>query len=281
MFKNLLLRLICCLFITCFSLLEGIIFEIENLKKFEETLQKLDKSSLVLFDVDYTLLTPQDASLKPCGKGLRRKFLHVLDLKRREYLQSILALESEEELMDRSFPLLIEEMQKNNVPVIGLTALETGEYGKIKQLEDWRISQLKKFNMDFSSEFRDYNPIILTECNSYNGHYPLFKNGVLFTNRQPKGEVLSNFLKKVGWVPNRILFMDDSIDQIKSVESAAKILGIEFIGFHYTAAEKNSCEFDPLVGEFQFKNLVENETWLRKTEAKKILEKQACDKEWK
>jgi hypothetical protein len=189
--------------------------------------------------VDYTLLTPQDASLKPCGKGLRRKFLHVLDLKRREYLQSILALESEEELMDRSFQSLIEEMQKNNVLVIGLTALETGEYGKIKQLEDWRLSQLKKFHIDFSSEFRDYNSIILTECNSYNGHYPLFKNGVvLFTNRQPEGEVLSNFLKKVGWMPNKILFMDDSIDQIKSVESAAKILGIEFIGFHYTAAEK-------------------------------------------
>jgi len=42
-------------------------------------------------------------------------------------LQSILALESEEELMDRSFPSLIEEIQKNNIPVIGLTALETGE----------------------------------------------------------------------------------------------------------------------------------------------------------
>ena len=50
--------------------------------------------------------------------------------------------------------------------------------------------------------------------------------------------------------------MDDSMNQVKSVESAAKILNSEFIGFHYTAAKKNSCGFDPLVGEFQFKNLV-------------------------
>lgn len=62
------------------------------------------------------------------------------------------------------------------------------------------------------------------------------------------------------------------MNQVKSVESAAKILNSEFIGFHYTAAKKNSCGFDPLVGEFQFKNLVENETWLRQTKAKKIIE---------
>jgi hypothetical protein len=30
------------------------------------------------------------------------------------------------------------------------------------------------------------------------------------------------------------------------------------------------------VGEFQFKNLVENETWLMEAKAKKILENQAC-----
>ena len=271
MSTKLLLRSIFWLLITCSTFLNGIILEIENLDKFEEVVQKLGCKSLVLFDVDYTLLTPKDASLKPCGKDLRRKYLHGLDPKQREYLQSILALESEEELIDSSLPLLIKRLQKNKIHLIGLTALETGEYGKIKQLEDWRINQLKKFKIDFSSEFQGYNPIHLTECTSYNNHYPLFKNGVIFSNRQSKGEVLAIFLQKIGWMPNKIVFIDDSINQIKSVELAAEKLDIAFIGFHYTAAEKNSCGFEPLLGEFQFKNLVDNEIWINESKAIELL----------
>jgi hypothetical protein len=63
--------------------------------------------------------------------------------------------------------------------------------------------------------------------------------------------------------------MDDSIDQLRSVETVAHVLGIEFIGFHYIAAETTPCDFDQELGEFQFRNLVENGQWLTDAEAKK------------
>lgn len=132
------------LFFLCLSSLHGVIFEAKDLSKFEEEAGKLDSSALVLFDIDYTLLTPKDASLKPCGKGLRRQYLHVLDPTRREWLQSVTALEGEEELMDSKYPSLIQRMQKDNIPVIGFTALETGKYGKITNLEDWRLGSVPK-----------------------------------------------------------------------------------------------------------------------------------------
>lgn len=250
------------LFILFFSHIHGVVFEVKDLSKFEKEVSKLDSNALVLFDVDYTLITPKDASLKPCGNGLRRQFLHVLDPKRRERLQSILGLEGDEELMDSAFPSLIKRMQKKNIPVIGFTALETGEYGKMTSIEDWRINQLKKLDIDFTPTFHDKNPMTLTECNPYNNHYPVFKNGVLFTNRKPKGEVFTAFLERLGWKPDKLLFIDDSMDQVQSVESAANTLDIEFIGFHYVAAKVNPCEFDQKLGEFQFQNLVENERWL-------------------
>lgn len=260
--------LLCILYI---STVQGVIFEVNDLSKFKEEATKLDTCSLVLFDVDYTLLTPKDASLKPCGKALRRQYLFVLDPRRREWLQSIMALEGEEVLMNREFPPLIQQMQKNRIPVIGLTALETGKYGKIVNSEDWRINQLRKFDIDFTSTVCDKENIIFCESTPHNGHYPIFKNGILFTNRLPKGEVLIAFLEKIDWKPNKILFMDDSIDQLKSVESAANTLDVEFIGFHYIAAETNPCEFNQALGEFQFQNLVENEQWLPDAEAKKAL----------
>ena len=258
------------------SSLHGVIFEVKDLSKLEEEVSKLDATALVLFDVDYTLLTPKDVSLKLCGKGLRRKYLYVLDPERREWLQSITALEGEEEQMDSKFPCLIQKMQNANIPVIGFTALETGKYGKIANIEEWRLSQLKKFDIDFTSAFYD-KKFILSESSTYNGHYPIFKNGVLFTNRLSKGEVFTAFLGKIAWKPNKILFMDDSIDQLKSVESAADVLGIEFIGFHYIAAETGPCDFDQELGEFQFRNLVENGQWLTDAEAKKVVKKRACN----
>lgn len=254
-----------------FSSIQGVIFEVKDLSLFKEKIEDLDNNSFVLFDIDYTILTPKDASLKPCGKHLRRKYLHGLNLRLREYLQSIIALDGEEELMDNEFPSLTSQLQLQNIPVIGFTALETGKYGKIANLEDWRLDQLKKFNIDFSSSLSNQKSIIFNKCSSYNEHFPIFKNGVLFTNRLPKGDVLIVFLKKIKWNPNKILFVDDSLDQLKSVESVANSLGVEFIGFHYIAAKTNMADFDENLGEFQFRNLVKNRRWLPDNEAIKIL----------
>ena len=65
--------------------------------------------------------------------------------------------------------------------------------------------------------------------------------------------------------------LDDSLDQIKSVESAATALNIEFIGFHYIAETVNRCEFDQKLGDFQFQNLIKNPCWLPESQAKALM----------
>lgn len=261
--------LLICLMVV-FSL-EAVIIEVSDLSRFEEEVSRLDKNALVLFDIDYTILTPKDLALKPCGKVLRRRFLHGLGIKQREHLQSIIALEGEEELMDDAFPLIIGNLKKANIHAIGLTALETGAYGKIARVEDWRLSQLKKLDIDFTPVFSKNDPIQFEEKNPYNGQTPMFKKGVLFTNRLPKGQVLEAFLQVIAWKPDCIVFIDDAIEQLQSVEALAKALKIEFFGFHYVAAEVKSCVLDQALGEFQFKNLVEKERWLPDDQAREML----------
>lgn len=257
-----------------FSFVYGIIYEVDNLSQFEMEVCKLNSNSLVLFDIDNTLITPKDASLRPCGSYLRKIYLHGLEAKRREWLQSILVLDGEEELMEPAFPSLIKDMQDKRIPVIGFTALETGNYGKMTCIEDWRINRLKSLDMDFSPTFTDH-AFSLTVANPYNGYYPLFKSGVLFTNREPKGELLILFLERLGWRPTKIVFMDDTITQLQSVESAANALDIEFIGFHYVAAKTRPCELDHNLGAFQFQYLVDKEIWLPDIEARKQYDKAA------
>lgn len=254
----------------CASVARGDIFEVNDLSRFEHEVINLQQDSLIIFDIDYTLLTPKDSVLKPCGRSLRKKYLYKLDPKEREFLQSIIALTSGEELVDKRSTSLIRELQKHAIPVIALTALETGEYGMIKNLEEWRLSQLRKFSIDFSSSFQQPAPLILLEDTPCNGHFPLFQDGVLFTNHVSKGSVLAAFLEKINWKPTTIVFIDDSFEQIKCVESTANSLGIAFIGFHYTAEKNATCDLK--MGEFQFQYLLENAKWLTDTEAKKMLQ---------
>ena len=45
--------------------LRAVIIEVPNLNRFEETLKTVDQQSLVIFDVDETLLIAKDMLLKP------------------------------------------------------------------------------------------------------------------------------------------------------------------------------------------------------------------------
>lgn len=48
------------------------IIEITNLNEANQEFLQLDDNSLVLFDVDYTLLIPNDAILRPCGQLIQK-----------------------------------------------------------------------------------------------------------------------------------------------------------------------------------------------------------------
>ena len=82
------------------SFISASISEINNLSLFKKTVYSLNENDMVLLDIDFTVMKPCDAALLPCGWHLRKQYLHTLDLKRRELLQSIIALEGKEELVD-------------------------------------------------------------------------------------------------------------------------------------------------------------------------------------
>ena len=251
--------------------ISGIIYEVYDLKHFEQSIEALDQHALVLLDIDYTVLSPADNSLKPCGKKLRVKYLHGLELKRREWLQSIIALDGKEMLLDEKFPALIRKMQEKKVQVIGFTALETGKYGKIDKLADWRLKQLKRFSIDFSFAFKELNPTVFSHFSPYNDSYPIFKNGVLFTNRHAKGAMFRAFIERRNLKPKTVVMVDDSRENLMGVETEAQALGLPFIGFYYRAAEVLRFPFDEGLGNFQFQYLIENERWLSEVEAKKAM----------
>jgi hypothetical protein len=159
---------------------------------------------------------------------------------------------------------LIKILQENQIKTIAFTRMDTGRLGLIASTEEWRLNQLREQGIDFSSGFPD---LLLLSFRVAKGEASLFKEGVLFANKEAKGPVLAAFLEQIDWKPKKILFLDDKLDYLQSVEEALQSKGIEFIGYHYTEVEKRSILLEEELGRLQYNHLVQYERWLNDKEA--------------
>lgn len=263
------------------------IYQVNNLDIIKNNIKQLDKDCLVVFDVDETLITPVDKLLHVKGfwKSLWFYFFYVrttydfLCSKLVHHYNSAL-FNAEYRLVDEQTPYLIKRLQRKGVKVIALTSCPVGRHGRIKHVEDWRIDQLKKFNIDFSKAFPKQKPIRFLELSP--SHPPLFKDGVLFTNTHTKkGELFREFLYRIkgglnrtadgrtSWKPKGIIFVDDEYKNVKSVTSKIET---ECVGLHYTAAQKFADDVDTDVAKKQILHLVKNNEWLSDKKVLRLLD---------
>ena len=136
------------------------------------------------------------------------------------------------------------------------TASYPGEPG------DWRIHELLRFGFDFRSAFPDH-PILHIPKAPDQIFSPLFKSGILFSSLHSKGDILIHFSEKVGFTPNRVIFIDDFIEYIHSVGDALlDQMEIEFIGVSCTASQEVPSHLNLELARFQVSYFLENEIWL-------------------
>lgn len=248
-----------------------------------EKLATVDADTLVIFDIDNVLLVHEDPWERGYKKERRQahtiatlykpesKIERTLDRSVRDHLWSIYALAQKESLVDPIILDVIHTLQKRLVKVIALTHFIVGPIGKIAAVDDWRVATLKSFNIDFSAAFPKFPKIIFEHCN-YEGKFPTFQNGVLFTTLAcSKGELLKAFFEKIGWKPRTVIMVDDKRENLESIQAELKKMGIAFAGFEYTGADTLSALFDKEVAEFQMQHLIDNETWLTGDEAQQML----------
>ena len=81
------------------------------------------------------------------------------------------------------------------------------------------------------------------------------------------------FLDKIKLQPRKIIFIDDRIENIRSVAEECIKYHIEFIGLHYTAAAILSEQLDEKVARYQYDYLLKNKRWLSDAEAKLHIKK--------
>lgn len=250
----------------------AIIVETNDLMVVEKEILQLDDDALVVFDVDYTLLVPNDRLLGPYGEVYRQEFnskYRGLHNHQWETLMSKVLLQSQVSLVDEKVLDIIELLKQKQIKTIALTAMSTGKLGLIPNAEAWRIKQLDSLGINFDWAFPHLD-VISFHAFQGRGSPPVFKQGVLASAKYPKGNVLLAFLKETGYQPSKVIFVDDRIDYIQSVESELARVQIPLVSFHYKAASCQPLHLDKELADFQLAYLLQNGEWLSDEEAKQI-----------
>jgi len=135
---------------------------------------------------------------------------------------------------------VIKKLQQQGLHVMGLTQRQPC-------LALTTVKQLATFDIDFQrSAMSDTNMIIQGTCASK------YIEGILFIgNNEDKGIVLKAFLSEVGVIPKKIVFIDDNLHCLTSVQAVFEPIGVKVKGLHYRVIEKRPNTWNPEIADLQ------------------------------
>lgn len=254
-----------------FSEVSARIIHAPDLEVIKQEINLLDENALVVFDVDLTLIAPTDAVLKPCGDFFLHNFINAtnIPIEQLQILISKISLQSKVTLLDEKILTILNKLKQNKIKTIALTAIRTGPFGAIACVEKWRFEQLKDLGINFSWSFPEIDFLKLPGFDE-EITFPVFKKGIIGTAGHPKGEVLMAFLNDRNWKPSQVIFVDDRLNYIYSVERAMEVANIPVVSFYYTPAFDLPCDLDEKVASYQLEYLFKNGEWLSDAEVCRI-----------
>lgn len=255
----------------------GKVLTIENFNRLEQEVEHLDSQSLLIMDIDYTLLIPKDMIMRPIARKMRNKILkdenvdlfHLSDREKDAF--SILYNEYEVILTDPKILKILEKARENRVTMMAMTASLTGPFGLLPSIEKYRLDQLLNLGIDFRDVAPYSKPL---QFHEYKIFYrsPRYIDGILFSDLMPKSSVFASFLKKIGvYSFNKVVFVDDRKDYLDSIEKILESQGVQFLGLHYIGASLLPDKPIEEIGRLQFQYLFKHQRWISDEEAKKIL----------
>jgi hypothetical protein len=252
---------------------EVILKKVDSFDPIIKELNKADPDTLVVFDVDYVLIVPKDLIARPASRELRHTLFPKIEQEvgqdKFKYLSSIMRSQGVGELVDDRLPGLIKELQDRSVKVIALTAQGYGPFGVIKDEGTLRVEELKKLDLDFSQSFPSLERFTLN-IPSPKDQLPLYRDGIIFTDRSSKGEALIAFLQRVKWTPKQIIVIDDGRQHLEHIQEALKANHLNGLLFLYIDGKLAVEKPDPDLAQTQFDYLIKNEKWLSDEEARKL-----------
>lgn len=239
--------------------------EIIEVKHFGELLPFADGKTLVILDIDDTLLIPVQTLGTDVWFISRLKY-HLQQEKQREMALDKALAEWEAvrhmtkiKIVEEGTAEMIQQLQNRSIVVMGLTTQGLALATRTRM-------QLLSLNIDLSLNA----PFSEDHYFLNQGQGVLYRNGILFTSGSPKGKALMKFFDHVNCHPSHVVFLNDKNTHLMDVGETLESHGISFIGLRYSYGDDRIAHYSQEIADIQWKHSTFNHI-LSDDEAKSLL----------
>lgn len=214
---------------------------------FEEILKHADADSLILLDIDDTLLIPAQML------GTDIWFTKRLEQYQKQCADPSAALDkalgdwqavrhlTDVKIVEEGTEKVIKLMQDRKWTVMGFTTQGLA-------LTTRTIIQLNSLGINLSR-----TPPSDPDYYFINGSRGvIFRSGILFTSGSNKGDALVKFLNHISLRPKKIVFINDKASHLEDLEKGAASLNIPFIGLRYTYSDDRVANYQEEIAQIQW-----------------------------
>lgn len=201
--------------------------EIKEVRSMSEALSGIQRTDIVVFDIDNTILEPIQTI------GSDQWYEYTLE----EYKKDGFDSASAQDRTAKDWALVQYATQVR--PVETLTPL------LIKNLQDRGVLVIT-----LTARPNDLKPITMNQLESIGVNVESTK--ALFANGQNKGVLLNDYLKANNLHPARLIFVDDKQKNVKNMDDAFAKREFANINYRYSAADFRVKAFNPKLADYQW-----------------------------
>jgi len=217
-------------------------------KNIVDVLSHVDAQTLVIFDVDNTLIEPtQQIGGTAWFTHMLKKF-EARGIQEADAIPQIYVLWKEVQqvvqvkTVEKQTVSVVTKLHEKKIKTMGLTARGFA-------LGQRTYEQLSSLGISLDAHTIHSDDVKLDETAG-------FVKGTLFLDPDgDKGERLLQFFDAIAYTPEKILFIDDMPEFLESVRIALGKRGIPFTGLRYGAADDRSLKFEPARADEELKNV--------------------------
>ena len=229
--------------------------------KITDVLNYITPKSLVLFDIDNTLIE----SIHEFGG--HAWFLFMVERFKEQGLQEPVAIKKSSATFTQMQDVLTFKTVESETITV-LDQLKTKNIKAMAVTARWIALAQSTFRHLESLKISFHNNVLHDEEMSL-GEISGFSKGILFTgdeNEKLKGEFLISFFEKIGYTPEHVVFVDDSMKQVEHVYKTLQEKNIACHCIRYGATDSRMNQFDParaqnellqVVGAQRYKSIFE------------------------
>jgi hypothetical protein len=203
-----------------------------------------------------------------------RSYLKESDVSKDEFYNKIrLVLINENTyIVNQRMVDLVANLSKRNIRHMVATSYSVRPLKDTPDPMQWRIDNLHAMGYFFEKSWSDQNnDIFLNDFGT--DHNPTFRKGILFCDIFSKGDCVRSFFEYIGWMPKKIVFIDDVLRNLSDVGEFCNENKIEYVGIEYLESQyiNSRIPFSDNLGKFQMDHLMNESIWLKDEEVHKIL----------